>query len=148
MTAITSRTPSSRTLGKPSWIRRPAKAHRVGRWGEDLVAQILSVNGYRILERNWRPPAGLDIPLRGELDLIAITPQDELAFVEVKTRSSEEYGHPFEAINGDKAKRTRELAILWCRLRENLDFGHFRVDAIAVTGTPEEFTFEHLMGVA
>ena len=71
MTAITSRTPSSRTLGKPSWIRRSAKAHRVGRWGEDLVAQILSVNGYRILERNWRPPAGLDIPLRGELDLLS-----------------------------------------------------------------------------
>ena len=58
MTAITSRTPSSRTLGKPSWIRRPAKAHRVGRWGEDLVAQILSVNGYRILNVTGVRPQG------------------------------------------------------------------------------------------
>lgn len=139
---------SKHTERASKYTHSPVKAHRVGRWGEDLVAQILSINGYRVVERNWRPPAGLDIPIRGELDIVAITPQDDLAFIEVKTRSSEEYGHPFEAIDRDKAKRTRELAILWCRLRESLDFGHFRVDAVAVTGTPEKFTFEHLMGVA
>ena len=73
MTAITSRTPSSRTLGKPSWIRRPAQAHRVGRWGEDLVALILSVHGYRLLYLNWRPPAEIDIQRRGELWSIVST---------------------------------------------------------------------------
>ena len=121
--------------------RTPPRAHSVGRWGEELTA--------RILERNWRPPAGLEHEqIRGELDLIAIDPEDELVFVEVKTRSSEDFGHPFASIDRDKARRTRSLAILWCRLRENLDFPRFRIDAIAVTGTCETFTFEHLKAVA
>ncbi len=125
------------------------RAHSVGRWGEELTARILEANGYRILERNWRPPAGLEHEqIRGELDLIAIDPEDELVFVEVKTRSSEDFGHPFASIDRDKARRTRSLAILWCRLRENLDFPRFRIDAIAVTGTCETFTFEHLKAVA
>ena len=38
--------------------RTPPRAHSVGRWGEELTARILEANGYRILERNWRPPAG------------------------------------------------------------------------------------------
>ena len=86
--------------------------------------------------------------IRGELDLIAIDPEDELVFVEVKTRNSEDFGHPFASIDRDKARRTRLLAILWCRLRENLDFPRFRIDAIEVTGTCETFTFEHLKAVA
>ena len=78
----------------------------------------------------------------------AIDPDDELVFIEVKTRSTEDFGHPFAAIGRDKARRTRALAILWCRLRESLDFARFRIDAIAVTGTCETLTFEHLKGVA
>ncbi len=138
--ALTPRTQLQKTL---------PRAHSVGRWGEELTARILEANGYRILERNWRPPAGLEHEqIRGELDLIAIDPEDELVFVEVKTRSSEDFGHPFASIDRDKARRTRSLAILWCRLRENLDFPRFRIDAIAVTGTCETFTFEHLKAVA
>ena len=133
---LTPRTQLQRTL---------PRAHSVGRWGEELTARILEANGYRILERNWRPPAGLEHEqIRGELDLIAIDTEDELVFVEVKTRSSD----PFASIDRDKARRTRSLAILWCRLRENLDFPRFRIDAIAVTGTCETFTFEHLKAVA
>ena len=103
------------------------RAHGVGRWGEEVVSRILEANGYRIVDRNWRPPAGLEHEqIRGEIDIVAIDPDDEL----------------------DKARRTRSLAILWCRLRESLDFARFRIDAIAVTGTCETFTFEHLKGVA
>ena len=104
------------------------RAHSVGRWGEEVVSRILEVNGYRIVNRNWRPPAGLEHEqIRGEI---------------------EDFGHPFAAISRDKARRTRALAILWCRLRESLDFARFRIDAIAVTGTCETLTFEHLKGVA
>jgi len=104
---------------------------RLGRMTMDLSAGRL------------QPSQALD-----ELDLIAIDPEDELVFVEVKTRSSEDFGHPFASIDRDKARRTRLLAILWCRLRENLDFPRFRIDAIGVTGTCETFTFEHLKAVA
>ena len=125
------------------------RAHGVGRWGEEVVSRILEANGYRIVDRNWRPPAGLEHEqIRGEIDIVAIDPDDELVFIEVKTRSTEDFGHPFAAIDRDKARRTRALAILWCRLRESLDFARFRIDAIAVTGTCKTFTFEHLKGVA
>ena len=125
------------------------RAHSVGRWGEEVAGHILEANGYRLLERNWRPPTGLEHEqIRGELDLIAVDSENELVFIEVKTRSSEDFGHPFASIDRDKARRTRTMAILWCRLRENLDFTRFRIDAIAVTGTCESFTFEHLKGVA
>ena len=114
-----------------------------------MVSRILEANGYRIVDRNWRPPAGLEHEqIRGEIDIVAIDPDDELVFIEVKTRSTEDFGHPFAAIDRDKTRRTRSLAILWCRLRESLDFARFRIDAIAVTGTCETFTFEHLKGVA
>ena len=114
-----------------------------------MVSRILEVNGYRIVDRNWRPPAGLEHEqIRGEIDIVAIDPDDELVFIEVKTRSTEDFGHPFAAISRDKARRTRALAILWCRLRESLDFARFRIDAIAVTGTCETLTFEHLKEVA
>ena len=73
--------------------RTPPRAHSVGRWGEELTARILEANGYRILERNWRPPAGLEHEqIRGELDLIAIDPEDELVFVEVKTAAAKTLG--------------------------------------------------------
>ena len=125
------------------------KAHAVGRWGEDLAARILETNGYRLLDRNWRLPAGYEGErAHGEIDAIAIDPDDELVFIEIKTRTDSGFGHPLEAIGKDKARRTRELAILWCRQRETLDFGHFRIDAVSILGTPEQFTFEHLKGVA
>ena len=138
---ITARAATRSAPNRPLLGRTMPRAHSVGRWGEELTASIL--------ERNWRPPAGLEHEqIRGELDLIAIDPEDELVFVEVKTRSSEDFGHPFASIDRDKARRTRSLAILWCRMRENLDFPRFRIDAIAVTGTCETFTFEHLKAVA
>lgn len=129
--------------------RSQPKAHAVGRWGEDLAARILETNGYRLLDRNWRLPAGYEGErAHGEIDAIAIDPDDELVFIEIKTRTDSGFGHPLEAIGKDKARRTRELAILWCRQRETLDFGHFRIDAVSILGTPEQFTFEHLKGVA
>ena len=123
-------TPPKKPTRAATCARSQPKAHAVGRWGEDLPA------GYEG-ERT-----------HGEIDAIAIDPDDELVFIEIKTRTDSGFGHPLEAIGKDKARRTRELAILWCRQRETLDFGHFRIDAVSILGTPEQFTFEHLKGVA
>ena len=68
-----------------------------GRQGEDRAARHLSAQGYDILDRNWRCAAG-------ELDIVAAHGGD-LVVVEVKTRRTEGYGHPFEAV--DAAKRDR-----------------------------------------
>jgi putative endonuclease len=111
----------------------------LGQRGEQLACEFLAQAGYQILERNWRCP-------RGEIDIIARR-ERTTAFVEVKTRSSVAYGHPFEALNLAKLSRLRRLAGLWCQSQPEF-VGDIRIDAVAVImparGVP---TVEHLTGV-
>jgi putative endonuclease len=72
-----------------------SKASELGRLGEDLAATYLMRNGFRILHRNWNRYNGY------ELDIVAYK-GGTLHFVEVKTRSSDTYSSPFDAINNDK----------------------------------------------
>ncbi|QRZ62358.1 YraN family protein [Rothia sp. ZJ932] len=121
---------------------------QVGRWGEDIAAAALEINGYTIIERNWRPEPieGIET-VRGEVDLVVLDPELNLVFVEVKTRSTADYGHPLEAINRTKSQRLKFLAYSWCSTRETTDFTGLRIDAVAITGTPKEFTFDHRKAV-
>lgn len=120
---------------------------RVGRWGEDLARLVLELNGYSLVERNWRPPRGNPggSPV-GEIDLVMVDPDMDLVFIEVKTRSGSGYGHPLEAITRDKGNRLRQLAYAWCSEHTG-DYRSLRIDAVAVCGTAEEFTFEHVKAV-
>ena len=63
----------------------------IGKQGEDKAKNYLKRRGYHILECNYRTKAG-------EIDLIA-KEKDCLVFVEVKTRTTEEYGTPAEAVS-------------------------------------------------
>ena len=70
---------------------QPPKAPHLemGRAGEELAAKYLRKNGHKILYRNFRASHG------GEVDIVCRDRQhNELVFVEVKTRSSEEFGRP------------------------------------------------------
>lgn len=71
----------------------------LGATGEKIAARYLRRNGYRILLRNYRCPAG-------EIDLIAAE-GDTLVFVEVKTRSADEAALPEDAV--DAAKRRQVI---------------------------------------
>ncbi|MEJ3404228.1 YraN family protein [Rathayibacter sp. YIM 133350] len=108
----------------------------LGRWGEDLAADYLRQHGYRVLERNWRCR-------QGEIDVVA-EHDGEIVFVEVKTRSSLAYGHPFEAITLGKLARMRRLALAWC-----VDSGRhhrIRLDAIAIVAPRDTpVSIEHLV---
>lgn len=64
---------------------------KLGAKGERQACKYLKRNGYKILERGYRNPFG-------EVDIIA-EKGDTIAFIEVKTRLSEEYGAPSEAVN-------------------------------------------------
>ena len=77
-----------------------------GALGEEAVAQFLVDRDCEIIERNWRIR-------EGEIDIVALNPTGIFSFVEVKTRSSVTFGHPFEAINRDKAHRMQRLALAW-----------------------------------
>ncbi|MBR2341159.1 MAG: YraN family protein [Clostridia bacterium] len=76
----------------------PQDLHKklLGKKGERLVADYLKKQGYKILEKNYRTPFG-------EADIIA-QDRDELVFIEVKTRTSDQYGTPAESV----VKRKRE----------------------------------------
>jgi putative endonuclease len=78
-------------------IPQKESSKKKGDKGEDLAAQYLTEKGYSIREKNW-------IHERYELDLIAET-LTHLVIVEVKTRYSDVYGEPWEAVN--KAKRKK-----------------------------------------
>ncbi len=77
----------------------------IGRIGENAVCNYLQQNGLQILERNFR--------LRmGEIDIIAIK-RNTVCFVEVKTRSNANYGHPLESIVTAKKEKIRKTAQYW-----------------------------------
>jgi putative endonuclease len=112
----------------------------LGRRGEELAAQYLVDAGYTVIDRNWRCA-------RGEIDLVARDGNDTV-FVEVKTRSSTAFGHPFEAITARKLARLRRLALAW-REAQPYRRGTIRVDAIAVIASAGQApSIEHLRGVS
>jgi putative endonuclease len=96
----------------------------IGADGEEAVAQFLITRHFEIVERNWRVR-------EGEIDIIALHPSGIFSFVEVKTRSSVAFGHPFEAINKEKAHRMQRLALAW--LATHGCFGcDYQIDGAAV----------------
>ncbi len=82
----------------------PQDVHKklLGRKGEELVVKYLKKRGCKILHRNYRTPFG-------EADIVA-KDGEEIAFVEVKTRSREDYGRPSEAVNKEKQRRYFKIA--------------------------------------
>ena len=79
----------------------------LGKYGEEIAVQHLIVKGFVILERNWR----CDI---GEIDVVARDGAD-LVVCEVKTRRSEAFGTPTEAVSARKVRRMRSLALRWLK---------------------------------
>jgi putative endonuclease len=97
---------------------------RLGKRGENLACQFLRKNGYKILYRNFRGRTG------GEIDVVC-RDRDTLVFVEVKTRTSEDFGRPFDAVDRDKRKRISRGGLAWLRLLDNPDI-LFRFDVVEV----------------
>ncbi|EWT06093.1 hypothetical protein N864_24115 [Intrasporangium chromatireducens Q5-1] len=86
--------------------RSPARATRaLGQYGERLAERYLRDRGLMILDRNWRC-------VRGEIDIVALD-EECLVFVEVKTRTTQAFGAPFEAVTRLKLARLRLLSGLW-----------------------------------
>jgi|1185.fasta_scaffold902297_1 putative endonuclease len=113
-----------------------APKDELGRYGEDLAARHLTEDGLTVLDRNWRCQDG-------ELDVVARDPT-RLVFCEVKTRSSEEFGTPAEAVTPAKKARIRTLARHW-QDEHDIRAPELRLDVISVlapAGGPVQL--EHL----
>jgi putative endonuclease len=107
-----------------SWLAQRFPTKSLGQRGEDAAARFLKRKGYRILARH------VDSPL-GELDIIAVH-GGTLVFVEVKTRTSADKGHPAEAIDPRKEHRMTQAALAYLK-RNGLLKHAARFDVVAVT---------------
>jgi Holliday junction resolvase-like predicted endonuclease len=89
-------------------------------WGgwRNSSASHLRERGYRILARQHSGGAG-------EIDLIALD-GDCLVFVEVKTRTSRDAGHPTEAITPAKQKKLTDLALIYLKRHGLLEQSRIR----------------------
>jgi putative endonuclease len=97
----------------------------LGARGELLTARWYEARGYEVLARNWRCR-------EGELDLV-LRQGRTIVFCEVKTRSSNAYGTPAEAVTRTKQVRLRTLALRWLE-ETGARRGHLRFDVAGVVG--------------
>ena len=102
----------------------PPRHLRLGTRGEKLACQFLKRSGYKILYRNFRGRTG------GEIDIVC-RDGDTLVFIEVKTRTSEDFGRPFDAVDRNKQKRIARGGLAWLRLLNDPDI-LFRFDVVEV----------------
>jgi putative endonuclease len=107
---------------------------QTGRTGENMAADFLSKNGFRVLHRNYRYK-------RAEVDIIAQKGK-VLIFVEVKTRLSDLHGWPEEAVNWKKRKMLISTADHYIYTTKWLF--ETRFDIIAITGTGAGSYIHHI----
>ena len=102
-----------------------------GKYGELEAARYLQKQGYKLYDVNYRCRFG-------EIDLIC-TKGQYLVFVEVKTRSSEAYGTPAEAVTASKQQLIARGGLAWLKLLGNPEI-HFRFDIaeVRITGRKAE----------
>jgi putative endonuclease len=84
-----------------------------GKSGEELAQDFLEKNGYKILARNYKTKLG-------EIDIVA-RDKDTLCFVEVKTRHSDRYGLPQEAVSDSKQRQISKVALTYLKENRLLD---------------------------
>lgn len=111
----------------------------LGKLGEDIATVYLQDLGYEILVRNWRSN-------RVELDIVARI-DSTLVFCEVKTRRSNSFGNPSDAITPLKLQHIRTAALHWLSNNPSRHQG-IRFDAISVIysgGKPT--TIDHIKGI-
>lgn len=96
---------------------------RIGNLGESAACEHLTKRGLEILVRNYRTP-------HGEIDIIA-RDGDTIRFCEVKTRTSDLFGNPEEAVTESKMQHLIDSAEHYLQ-SNNLDDINWQIDVIAV----------------
>ncbi|GAA3600110.1 YraN family protein [Flavivirga amylovorans] len=111
-----------------------AKHNELGKKGEQLAVDFLLKNGYNILERNYRFE-------KAEVDIIA-QQKDILAIIEVKTRSTTDFGNPQDFVKPKQIQRLVKAVDHY--VNENSLDVEVRFDIIAIVKAGKGFNIEHL----
>lgn len=102
----------------------------IGDKGEELAAAYLESKGYTILERNYHFE-------HAEVDIVAYDNEAYIIFVEVKTRSSNQFGEPEEYVDDEKIANIYKAAEAWLYERK-MDGAPVRFDVIAILQQDEK----------
>jgi putative endonuclease len=97
-----------------------------GKAGEEAASRYLKRLGYRILEQNYRTPVG-------ELDIIAMD-KDTLVFVEVKSRRTDSFGSPEDAVGPHKQRQMARAALMYMTTKKKTDL-QCRFDVVGITAS-------------
>jgi len=95
---------------------------KTGAAGEKAAEDFLRKKGYRILERNFYTKFG-------EIDLVC-RKDKVMVFVEVKTKTSDEFGEPWEMVNQRKLEQVERMGEVW-NMKNNWQ-GLCRIDVVGV----------------
>lgn len=106
----------------------------LGKKGEDVAAEYLTRKGYKILHRNYRTPLG-------EADMI-IRDNDILAFVEVKARTGNSFGEPFEAVDLHKQQKIKKIALFYLKLHR-VEY-QVRFDVVSIVSRNGKTDIKHI----
>lgn len=108
----------------------------LGQWGEEVAADYLRQRGLKIVQRNLRTPVG-------EIDIVA-RDRRTLVFVEVKTRQSQNYGTPQEAVGARKQRQIIRTA-QWYLAANPAGKLQPRFDVVAVLKCAGQVRVEHII---
>lgn len=100
----------------------------LGKKGEEIAKRYLEDRGFKVIDENFRSRFG-------EIDLVGVD-GDTLVFVEVKTRFSEKFGLPEEAVTPRKIKTIAKVGYYYKILHQNLPES-LRIDVVAVDLAPD-----------
>ena len=117
-----------------SWEVNMAKHNELGKKGEQLAIDFLIKKGYTIMKRNYRFQ-------KAEVDIIAQL-KDTLAIVEVKTRSTVDFGNPQDFVKPKQIQRLVKAVDEYVTVNK-LDV-EVRFDIIAIVKQSKGFNIEHL----
>ena len=103
----------------------------LGQEGELAACNYLEKNGYNILVRNFTCKSG-------EIDIIAYDKkEDEIIFIEVKSRYQSKFGEPAEAVDWQKIKHIYRTAEYYAYIN-NIEYHKFRFDVIEILNLPNK----------
>jgi len=111
-----------------------ARHNELGKKGEQLAVDYLISKGYTIVQRNYRFQ-------KAEVDIIA-KKEDNLAIIEVKTRSTIDFGNPQDFVKPKQIQRLVKAVNEYVNVN-NLDV-EVRFDIVAIVRQGKGFNIEHL----